>query len=85
MTACAVCDINCRETGVCGLSFWQASAGTSFHLSTFMQSHGHAGFSNNIINDSYKVLFSKQSLSHCAVQISYDKNHTNIHFKQTGS
>ena len=82
-TACAVCDINCRETGVCGLSFWQASAGTSFDLSTFMQSHGHAAFRNNIINDSYKVLFSNQNLSHCVVQTSYDKNnhvtHTHTH------
>ena len=38
-----------------------------------------------IINDSYKVLFSNQSYTHWAVQTSYDKIHTNIHFKRTYS
>ena len=34
-----------------------------------------------ILRNSYKSLFSSQT--HCAVQTSYDKNHINIHFKQT--
>ena len=32
--------------------------------------------------NTYKALCSNQ-LTHCAVPTSYDKNHTNIHFKQT--
>ena len=44
-----------------------------------------AAAANNNNNKKKKALFSNQSKTHCAVQTSYDKNHINIHFKQTES
>ena len=35
-----------------------------------------------IIDHSYEALLSNLSLTHCTVQTTHDKNHTNIHFSK---